>query len=49
MRKQKNKRGAITRKQFTQTIDEAPKNYKGRANPRYPGRKIIVHSTPVKP
>jgi hypothetical protein len=43
MRKQKNKRGKVTRKHFVQTVEEAKWNYKDKPNPRYPGRKTIVH------
>lgn len=49
MGKQRNKRGKISKATYTQTIVEKPELKSGRANPRYPGTKIIVHRTPAKP
>jgi hypothetical protein len=49
MRKQKNKRGVISRNKFTQTIIEALKKKNGKPNERYPGHKTIIHSLTAKP
>ena len=49
MRKQKNKRGKLSRVSFTQTIVEAPVTKKGKPNLRYPGHKTIIHTATVKP
>ena len=43
MRKQRNKRGKLTRKYFTQEITEKPVLKSGKTNPHYPGHKVIVH------
>ncbi len=43
MRKQKNKRGKITRNKYVQTILESEKKKNGATNPRYPGIKTIIH------
>lgn len=43
MRKQRNKRGKLTRRRFVQTIMEAEKKKDGKPNPRYPGTKTLTH------
>lgn len=53
MHKQKNKRGKLSRKTFTQTIIEPREiqipgqRFKSR-NPNYPGHKTIVHAATDK-
>lgn len=48
MRKQRNSRGKLSRKEFTQVIIESPKKKDGKPNPRYPGMKQIVHAATDK-
>lgn len=45
MRKQKNKRGKITRSDYVQTIVEKPLKANGKPNPYYPGQRTIIHSS----
>jgi hypothetical protein len=49
MRKQKNKRGALTRGAYTQTIVEKPVLKTGKPNSRFPGTKTITHGNTGKP
>jgi hypothetical protein len=51
MRKQRNKRGKLSRNKRVQVIIESPfrATSTAKANPRYPGRKTIVHAVTGKP
>lgn len=49
MRKQKNKRGKITRADYAQTIIEKSLLKSGKPNAHYPGQKTIIHSLTGKP
>jgi uncharacterized protein YwbE len=48
MKKQRNKRGKLTRKEFTQIIVESPLKKDGTKNHRFPGTKTIFHTATIK-